>query len=878
MKTAGQFFVVFLLIWNTPLGAQDRETADGRKQAVALRVTNGAIEVDGRLTESVWEEARAITDFVQKEPIEGAPPTEKMEIRLIYDDDAFYVGARMYKTAGSVIQAPIGRRDRGEDAEHLLVALDTFHDRRTAYVFGVTASGVRLDHFHPQDDEANFDEGYDPVWAAKTTIDELGWVAELWIPFSQLRFNDGVEQVWGLNVSRFTPTLDEADYWAPVPRTVTAWSSRFGDLTGIQGLRSLRRIELLPYVAEASTVTAVRDSANPFDRGGNFESRTGADLKMGIGPNLTLDATFNPDFGQVEADPAEVNLSGFESFFTEKRPFFTEGAGLLNLSTANNWFFYSRRIGALPNVPVAGDFVDRPQRATILAAGKLTGRLASGMSLGVLTALTGEETARVSNRASGEITNVRIAPRTEYFVGRVQQEFGQNHSTTSGMVAVSHRNFMSGDPLAALLVRNGVNVAGDAVVRLKGGEYLLTAIGAFTYNEGDPASIARVQRSSVHYFQRPDREYSRYDPTRTSIPGFRVGGGIQRIGGRHWLWNFSPDYQSPGLNSNEIGRIANSDGNRVLSELRYRETVPGKVLRAYSIGGRQRTEWTRAGNVQAATYELFSNQTWKNFWTTDASYIYNGRTMSTSLTRGGPLMEGPAGWRARLLLRNRAASQTSWSGEINLTDNEDGGFSHAFTSRFAFRPGPRWQLSMDPSFSRQVDTQQYVTTLAGGRPEVYGSRYIFARIDRSTYAVQFRLTYTFKPDVTLDVYAEPFAASGRYGDLGELAAPSTRARRIYGIAAGTTASSQPDGSLLVTDGSAAFRLANNNFNVRSFRSNVVLRWEYRPGSTLHVVWQQDRYASEPIGDRIGFGDPFRSLSAPGDNYFIIKTSFWLPVK
>jgi hypothetical protein len=240
-------------------------------------------------------------------------------------------------------------------------------------------------------------------------------------------------------------------------------------------------------------------------------------------------------------------------------------------------------------------------------------------------------------------------------------------------------------------------------------------------------------------------------------------------------------------------------------------------------------------------------------------------------------METPRSWSANFELRNRAASQTSWSGELTLNGDEDGGSSRELVGRFAFRPGPRWQLSFDPSFLRQVNTQQYVTALDGGRPEVYGRRYVFAVIDRSTYAMQFRLTYAFKPDVTLDVYAEHFAASGRYYDIGELAAASTRLRRTYGIADGTTATRQPDGSLLVTDGTSTFTLANNDFNVRSFRSNVVLRWEYRPGSTLHVVWQQDRNISEPIGDRISFGDPFRSLSAPGNHYFIIKTSFWVPV-
>jgi hypothetical protein len=305
--------------------AQTPGAPDTRKQAQAMRVASGPIAVDGKLNEDAWASAPAITDFVQKEPAEGAVPSERMEVRFLYDDSAFYVGARMEKSQGARIQAPMSRRDSTEQAESILVALDTFLDRRTAYVFGVTATGVRFDRYHPRDSEDDPDEGYDPVWRARTSIDNGGWTAEFWIPFSQLRFNDQEELVWGLNVSRFTPTLNEEDYWVAVPRTVTAWASRFGDLRGLQGLTSTRRVELLPYAASSSTVNGDRDRANPFDNGVNLTERFGADLKMGLGPNLTLEATFNPDFGQVEADPAEVNLSAFETFFTEKRPFSLKG-------------------------------------------------------------------------------------------------------------------------------------------------------------------------------------------------------------------------------------------------------------------------------------------------------------------------------------------------------------------------------------------------------------------------------------------------------------------------------------------------------------------------------------------------------------------------
>ena len=309
-----------------------------RKQAVAVRVASDAIRLDGRLDEEAWGFSPALTDFIQKEPVEGAAPTDRMEVRFVYDNDALLVGARMYSQSGGTIQAPLGRRDDGQQSEHLLVSLDTYLDRRTAYTFGVTASGVRLDHYHPSDNENEIDREFDPVWEARTRVDEDEWTAEMWIPFSQLRFNDLVSQVWGLNLKRWIPSRNEEVFWVPVPRTVQGWSSRFGELRGIEGIRPTRRIELLPYFGGISTITGDPDPANPFDDGRNLSNRVGADLKMGLGPNLTVEATVNPDFGQVEADPAEVNLSAFETFFSERRPFFLEGSQLLNSASRGQLF------------------------------------------------------------------------------------------------------------------------------------------------------------------------------------------------------------------------------------------------------------------------------------------------------------------------------------------------------------------------------------------------------------------------------------------------------------------------------------------------------------------------------------------------------------
>lgn len=876
-------FLLLLSLAGSSAGAQERVNPEGpRKQAIAVRMPSSAvIRVDGRLNEPVWTQASAIDDFVQKEPTENAPPSERMEIQFLYDEEALYVGARMHKQAGSRIQAPMGRRDRGEQAEYILVALDTFLDHRTAYAFGVTAAGVRIDRFHQRDDETAYDEGFDPVWRAATSTDEQGWAAELWIPFSQLRFNVQERLVWGLNVHRFTPTLDEDDYWVATPRTVTAWSSRFGELRGLEGIKAPRRLEILPFVAASSTVNSNRDAANPFDNGVNGRGRVGADLKMGLGPNLTLAATFNPDFGQVEADPAEVNLTAVPTFFTEKRPFFLEDADALNLvvntSPSFNGFFYSRRIGAPPIGTATGDFVDAPETSTILGAAKLTGRLPSGTSIGILAAVTNSETARTFNRTSLVQSRVPVGPRTEYGLARVQQEFGPNNSTVGGTVTVVHRDFADGDRLAALLVRNAFAIAGDSILRFKGGRYELTMQGGTAVLTGDAAAIDQVQRSSAHYLQHPDSHYTGYDPTKTSLQGIKAGVMMRKTGGRHWIWSGFAGTESPGLDLNDLGRLGTADGRQITSDLRYRETVPSRLFRGYWVGVSQTNEWTYGGDHDSATARLYTNQTWKNFWSTQISYSTNFRREDPRLTRGGPVMQVPFGGTTDFQLHGAPSRQTGWSTEVAHTWDEDGGKTDRFSGHLSVRPGPSWQLSIEPNLSHQVQTQQYVTAFDGGRPATYGRRYVFGGIDRTTYSMQFRVGYTLRPDVNVDVYAEPFAASGRYSNIGELAVPRTRQRLLYGTG-GTTAAVQPDGSLLVTDGAATFKIANNDFNVHSYRSNVVLRWEYRPGSMLYVVWQQNRRLSEPLSGRVSIADPFRSLTVPGSNYFIVKTSFWIPVR
>ncbi len=853
-------------------GGSPTAAAAARKQARATPLGGARIHVDGRLDDPAWHAAQWISDFVQKEPNEGAEPTERTEVAFLYDGHALYVAARMYSDDPSKIQAPLSRRDNGLQAEHIWISLDTYQDRRTAYSFGVTASGVRLDWYHPSDNELHIDPRFDPVWEAKATIDSVGWTAELRIPFSQLRFTAKDVQVWGLNIDRWVPSRREDIFWIPVPKNETGWSSRMGELVGIEGIRPARRLELLPYVAGNAVLAPDAAAANPFD-GNELDGRAGADLKMGLGPNLTLDATVNPDFGQVEADPAVVNLTAFEIFFPERRPFFTEGSQLLD-----SQMFYSRRIGARPRGEASGDFVDYPDASTILGAAKVTGRLPSGLSVGGLAAVTAREEASTYDSTAGAAA-ATVAPLTTFGVARLQQEFGANASTVGGQVTVVRRDLSAGDPLAAIYPREAYSGRVDWNLRFARGAYELGGVVAVSHVRGDSVALLGIQESSVHYFQRPDANHVEVDSSRTALTGYVARLEFEKNSGRHWLYSVDLFRESPAFDPNDAGRLGNADGQGAFAELRYRETRPGTAFYSYELGFNTGGEWNFGGDRQFYTTRLDAELTWKNYWTTGLTFWVDYRSQSHSLTRGGPSMGTPQSWATIASLANSFAATTRWNARVFYGKDELGGETYRLSGGLSVRPGPRWQLSVNPNYLRAIDPRQYVDTYGGGSSATYGGRYVFAFIDQSTLAAQLRLNYTFSPDLTLELYAEPFASSGRYYGFGELEAARSHDLRGYGTD-GTTIAREGDGSYTVTDngGADTLLIPNPDFNVLSFRSNLVLRWEWRPGSTLYLVWQQSRESSDSRGEHVGPGSLWDARLAPGENFLALKVSYWIPVR
>ncbi|MCH7674307.1 hypothetical protein IH879_05065 [candidate division KSB1 bacterium] len=548
----------------------DKDT-EPQKTMTAHRVID-APRLDGILDDDVWNGVEFVSGFLQKDPNEGEPAINKTEVGILYNDHSIYIGARMYFDKPEEIHNFVTRRDNAGNAERLIVSLDTYYDRRTAYSFAVTAGGVRVDYFHPSDREFHRELTFNPVWDAEVSIQPFGWSAEMKIPFSQLRFSKNEKQVWGININRWIPNTNEDLYWVLIPKEETGWASRFGDLVGIEGIRPSRRIELLPYETSSAIFTGDIANDDPFNDGSTINSRVGLDLKMGLGPNLTLDVTFNPDFGQVEADPSVVNLTAFETFFREKRPFFIEGNQLLdNIGPS---FFYSRRIGVRPHGDAVGDFVDIPDNTTILAAAKISGRLSSGLSIGAITAVTEREHAETFIAATDSTPvvkgNTEVEPLSGFGAFRLQQEFGPSASTVGLMFTGVRRDLSSNNALRESLNRQAYSGNADWNVRFENGKYELSGFVGFSHIQGDSLAIVGAQRSSARYFQRPDASHVTLDSSRTSLTGYAGSLRFNKRGGEHWLWGTSVSAESPAFELNDAGILFGSDGVGNWAYLTYR--------------------------------------------------------------------------------------------------------------------------------------------------------------------------------------------------------------------------------------------------------------------------------------------------------------------
>lgn len=848
----------------------------------AARIAAG-IQLDGILNETAWSEATPATGLTQRDPDEGTPPTEPTDIRVLLGPDALYVGARLSDHTPSGIRAHLTRRDSKSESDRFTVELDSRGDRLTAFVFEVNPSGARRDGvLRPN---GTVDYSPDPVWAASVWQDSAGWTAEMRIPLSQLRFNRGGD-TWGVQFIRFIQRRGEEDVFSFIPKTEHASVSRFGRLTGLAGLPASRHVEVMPYVSGRGEYTHPEDG-DPFRDGSDYFGNAGADLRVGAGGNLVLDATFNPDFGQVEVDPAIVNLTAFETFFDEKRPFFLEGASLFSFGQNNAYnttsypsVFNSRRIGRPPQRDLFSDgavFADAPAVTRIPGALKLTGKTAGGWSVGVLDAVTREEHGRFLDEL-GASHRAPVEPLSNYFVGRLRHESSDGNSAIGGLLTAVDRRL--GDATLAGLLRSSAYLGGVDLNRYWGDQsWALDAYVTGSIVRGDAEAIARTQRASARYYQRPDAEHFSLDTTRTSLAGYNAVATLTKLSG-NWVGSLALQDESPGYETNDVGFETMTNRRAVATDVGYAEYRPGRLWRNYRVDLFTTHEWDYDWNRVQFDIGLATSARFHNFWEATLVADLYPATSDDHLTRGGPLARSPAARRVDLQISSDSRRKHTFGLGAAYFWTTAGTHFTSLTPSVTLNPRSNLRIDVAPSLMFQRDVAQYVQT----EPDLtaaatFGSRYVFAKLKQTEVVLETRIDWTFTPTLSLQLYVQPLISANGFTDYKEFRAPRTYDFAVYGRDQGTIAPDGEGGFTVDPDGSgpaSSFTVADQSFNFRSLRANLVLRWEYRPGATLFLVWQQNRSSeADGVGD-FDFGRDLRGLrTAPGDNVLAMKLSYWL---
>lgn len=806
--------------------------------------TASAVQVDGVLSETVWQQAPIITGFRQRDPTDGAKATFETEVRVAYDGSALYVAVQAIDPDPARIVGIRTRRDGGSPSDWIRVMVDSFHDRRSAYEFSVNPAGVKSDTYWFND--TNNDQGWDAVWDVAVARNERGWRAEFRIPFSQLRFHPAADASFGFAVVREIGRLNEVTSWPLLSKSATGFVSSFGEITGLRLGSSQKRLELVPYVVGDVNTRPV-DAGNPLVSARDGSAEVGLDLKYALRPGLTLTATVNPDFGQVEADPAVVNLSAFETFFSERRPFFVEGSGVFGFDTDCNdgscsGLFYSRRIGRAPRGEPEvseGGFVNVPAQTTILGAAKLTGRVGA-FSLGVMNAVTADEEGVVANGALR--TRETVEPLTAYTVARAKREFANQSGL--GFIATSTNRGL--DDATRFLPGQAYTGGVDWDWRL-GARYAMTGFVAGSSVRGDAGAIAALQESNVHSYQRPDADHIELDPSRTALNGSSGILSFSKIGGQRVRFTSNVSLKTPGFDSNDVGFLRRADSRNMSNWLQWRHDRPSKYLRSFRFNLNQWGGWNFAGDRLNLGYNVNAHATFTNQWGVGSGVNYNPQSFDDRATRGGPGAYGSTQKSIWAYVESDGRKPIQGGLNVFVARNDIGSRSSDLSPYLTWRPSSFLSVTTGLSLSDNDDRQQWVENEA--------DRYVFARLEQRTVSMTARVDYTVTPNLSIQIYAEPFVSAGDYSGFLQLVDGRARdfTRRFAAYDYGGT----PD------------------FNYRSFRTTNVLRWEYRPGSTLFAVWQQGREGTRDTGSfafRRDFGGVF---DAPARNVFLVKWAYWL---
>lgn len=855
-------------------------SVDGDLTAVRL---DKAIRIDGGLTESLYQ-SEPFDRFIQSDPDNGEPATEPTQVWIGYDDEALYIGARLWDSQPDFIIGRMGRRDDDTDSDMFQLAIDSYNDKRSGFFFLINPSGTIIDGTISND--SWFDETWDGVWESKAVVDDEGWTVEMRIPFSQLRFNQQKDYTWGIGVGRLIKRRNEQSFNVLIPRGESGLVSRFGTLKGIFDVTPPKRFEGLPYVTSGYSVLP-SEQDNPFFNGKDDNLGLGADLKLGIGSNITIDATINPDFGQVEVDPSVINLSAYETFYEEKRPFFVEGSSIFSFGRGgptNRWgfnffepqFFYSRRVGRPPQGGVDSDgWVDMPTATSILGAAKISGKINGDWSIGGISAVTNREFARIDKE--GTVHKEEVEPSTSYNLIRSQKEFNGGLQGAGVVATQVHRHFDDRD-LREFLSDDAYALGIDGWTFLNNEkDWVIAGWGGMTRVTGSESRIFTLQQNSSHYFQRPDADHVTLSSTTNYLSGY-AGRVIVNKEKGHLVFNSGLGFISPGFESNDLGLTFGTDRINKHVVLGYRWYDPGKVFRYAAINAAYMSNHNFGGVKTDESVFLFGFAQLLNYWQFNAMAAGGPRTLSDRKLRGGPMVISPSGSFTSFNIRSDNRKSVVFSLDLDWDRSDNGSWKKELSSEVDIKLGNRLQLQVEPSYSVEKDIDQYVEEIDDeSATAMYGKRYMVAQLNQTIIATDFRIDLTFTPTLSLQAYFQPFVAVGHYSNFKEFKRPRSYDFMVYSEE-GSSIKTEEDGYILDPTGgddNDAFWLDNPDFNYKALVGTAVLRWEFKPGSTLYLVWTRNGYDFQHPGDfrlRRDVQDLFRATT---DNVFAIKVAYWM---
>ena len=875
----------------SPVLVESQTRPDTTRSIVALRAS-GPIKIDGYINESIWQHAGE-TGFTQRQPDEGAPASQKTEAWVAYDDNALYVAVKLYDSHPDSVISRLARRDQDSESDEVGIGIDAAHDRRTAEYFIVNPAGAIKDGTFSNDTQQ--DDSWDGIWEVGVRKEAWGWSAEFRIPYSQLRFPAADHYTWGIEIYRGIKRRNEESYLVLYPRTDRLRVSRWLELVGIEGIKPPARIELLPYATAIGKFIQQppADAFNlgrtdPFRLQRNYPTNIGADAKIGLAGDVTLDLSLNPDFAQVEVDPAVVNLTAYETYYQEKRPFFIEGSSILNFGRGGasllqdfDWtdpsFFYSRRIGRAPQGSVQHEgFLDLPDRTTILGAAKVSGKMTNSWSFAALSALTDREYGEVDS--AGVRFKDEIEPLTFYGVVRSLKEFNDARQAVGVLGTIVERNVRD-DRMRGLLNDGAMSLGIDGWTFLDEKKvWVITGWAGASSISGTKERLTALQRSAQHFFQRPDAGYLGVDSSATTMSGWASRLWLDKVSG-NWVFDAALGAINPSFETNDVGYLMRADYINGHVYFGYEWYELEGIFRTKAITGALIREYDFGGNKTADGYELFLSSQFLNYWSTNLALAYNGEAYDDQRTRGGPLMKSLSS--RSMIFSLSSDSRTSFYGTLNTSAGrgESGGWLYTAGLYFNWKALGNLNTSVSLDYSRIHGASQYVDAVVDpAATSTYGTRYIFGVIDQKQLSTTVRLNWTFTPKMSLQLYLQPLLSSGAYSSIMELAKPGTFSFNRYGEGSSRIIPSAGDYTIYpngTTGGSPNFTISNPDFNFKSVRANVVFRWEYLPGSTLYFVWTNEKMDYESRGDFSFERDVTRLMRMTPDNVYSIKLTYWI---